>query len=671
METIAQDMGSCEIRLGKGYIMTKTIKGRISVQTMLYLTVAILVCVFMAAFSLNTIITKSTKSSIATQAQANAKLVNEWLKEEGNIVHTLRDSIQFMNSTDTDMIMDFLEEALSENPDALMYYVCFAYDGGVFPADHSTLDLDPTTRSWWITAMEENTLIYTAPYKDFATGQMIVSIAEPMTLGGQQACFLADITIDTLVGIVEDISSDDTVEAFLLDASGEVVAHPNDDFLPKEEGNTNLASALGVDLGSVESFTDYDGVSKYLSLTEVEETGWTIGVAQNRSVAYNQVNKMFFRIIFAGIVVVIVDFLLMRASITRSLKPVGRLKVFIRERVIGEERCQPQKNEVAEIDYLMDELEHSFIGVIRQTREESDSIHERMQAASGKVVTISENIMEISAAMEETGANIDNQTESIGSIDNTCKNAAEAVKSLADQAQAMAERSGEIADRVGALAKEVIVGKENATRIAGESRDRMQKAVEGTKIIKDITKVTTSIQEIASQTSLLALNASIEAARAGEAGRGFAVVAEEIQKLSEDTSNEISKVGELTGKVLASVKELSEEAEKVLVFIDGTVMQDYDKLENLAKDYEENAGYYAGTSGSMQQDAEEMRQSIVTINEMLDTINTAQNELSEAVAMVNKSLQEITYSSEDMSTQTRDVLDSIGTLQETMSTFNV
>lgn len=78
---------------------------------------------------------------------------------------------------------------------------------GVFPADHSTLDLDPSTRGWWKDAVESGGLIYTEPYTDFATGQMIVSIAEPFTLDGEQAVILADITIDSLIEMVQGIGT--------------------------------------------------------------------------------------------------------------------------------------------------------------------------------------------------------------------------------------------------------------------------------------------------------------------------------------------------------------------------------------------------------------------------------------------------------------------------------
>lgn len=651
--------------------MGKTIKSKITMQTVLSLVLAILLCELLSVSSLKSNLTTQARSFVDAQADTNASVVNEWLVEQGNIVHTIRNGVAFMNTKDTDQIMDYLEVNLAENKDALMYYVCFAYDGGVFPADHSKLDLDPTTRDWWKQAIAKDGLIYTAPYKDFASGQMIVTIAEPMKIQGEQAVFLADITIDTLTQIVGNVSTEEAIQAFLLDADGNVVSHENADFLPKEEGNTVLAEALGVDIAKASEIRDYDGKDKFLGTAQVEATGWTLGVTQDQDVVSALILRNVMIALAIGAILIVIVTLVMIGSVKKSLKPMENMKLFIRDKVIGRENCKKQKNEVQEIQYLIGELEEKFIGVIRQTREEAESIHASMQSTSGKVNSISENIMEISAAMEETGANIDTQTDSIRNIDESCSEAAASVETLARDVSEMAQKSGTIVVRVDQITKEVLEGKENATRIAGESRIRMQKAVDGTNIISDITKVSASIQEIASQTSLLALNASIEAARAGEAGRGFAVVAEEIKKLSEDTASEIQKVNELTQKVLESVQTLATESNGILVFLDGTVMKDYEKLEDLAKDYKNDAGYYAEVSSSLGQNASGVSESIHTINGILGDINRAQEELADAVAGVNKNLQQITYSSENMSSETEDVLQSIGKLQENMQQFRV
>ena len=651
--------------------MRKTIKGKITVQTIMYLLVALVICELVSVVTLNANMTSQSKLYINAEAQTNAGVVNEWLIEQGNIAHTITNAVAFMNTKDPDTIMNYLEKNLSENKDALMYYVCFGYDRGVLPADHSKLDLDPTTRDWWKQAIAKNGLIYTAPYKDFASGNMIVTVAEPLKIQGEQAVFLADIALETLTNQVKKVSADENLQGFLLDADGAVVSHENEDFLPKEEGNTILSDALNTDVCNVSELRDYDGRMKFVSTASVDATGWTFGVTEDKAVITKQIARNVIIVIALGLVMLIVVTVMTAVSVRKSLAPMETMKKFVKEKVIGTQICHKQKNEIEEIRYLIQEMEDKFIGVIRQTKAESDNIHERMQGTNNKVVSINENIMEIGAAMEETGANIDSQTANITMINEACGSAAQSIIHLADEAQEMAANAKEVACRVERMAKELLEDKESATQVAAESKERMQKAMQGAEVIGEIANVSSAIQEIASQTNLLALNASIEAARAGEAGKGFAVVAEEIKKLSEDTGEEISKVNDLTAKVFESVKALFRESNAVLEFINGTVMSDYNKLETLVTEYQKDTGYYNQASESIGASAESVRDSVDSINEMIDSISMAQKELSDAATSVNENLQKITYSSENMSQETKEVLESVNSLQETMQSFQV
>ena len=651
--------------------MIGTIKGKITIQTIAYILVMLLICETVSIFTLDSNMTSQSRLYIDAEAQNNAGIVNEWLVEQGNIAHTLTNALAFMNTKDADTIMNYLEKNLSENKDALMYYLCFGYNGGVLPANHSSLDLDPTTRDWWKQAIAKNALVYTAPYKDFASGDMVVTIAEPLKIQGEQAVFLADITIDTLTRQVEKVSADKNLQGFLLDADGAVVCHVNKDFQPKEEGSTILSEALDTDVRNVSELRDYDGRMKFVSTAGIDATGWIFGVTEDKSVITREIMQNLLIVIVLGVILMIVVAFVTALSVRKSLAPMETMKKFIKEKVIGTSNCNRQKDETAEIQYLIHELEDKFISVIRQTKDESGNIYERMQGANDKVASISENIMEIGASMEETGANIDSQTATIEKMNEACESASHSIMELADEAQKMASNARTVAERVDGMAQNLLKGKENATKIAAESRERMQNAMRGAEVIGEIGNVSSAIQEIAAQTNLLALNASIEAARAGEAGKGFAVVADEIKKLSEDTNNEIGKVNTLTEKVFDNVKALSLECNAVLEFINETVMGDYGKLEVLVNEYQKDTAYYNETSESIGNAADNVHTSIDLINDMINSIRCAQKELSDAAANVNLNLQHITYSSDNLSNETKDVLDSVNSLQVTMQNFQV
>lgn len=650
----------------------KTIKGRITLVVALSIMLIIAVTAIINSIVLNSALKTSEHNVLLAKAEGTSNVIDEWLIQQGSIIETMKSSLETMKK-DEKAIMDYLEDNLGNNSNALMYYCCFGYNGGVLPADHSSLDLDPTTRGWWKDAIAKNDLIYTAPYTDFATGQMIVSIAMPCKIDGEQAVVLADITIDNLIEMVKDVSTDKNIQPFLLADDDSVITHENEEYLPKEEGNTILSDVVDIDLDStsITTFEDYDGNKKYCVVNTIETTGWKLGIAQNTSVISNKILSNLIFPLVADIILLVGAIILLNIVVSAMLKPLSELKKFIKDKVIGAQNCKAEKSETKEIGYLIEELQNRVISTIHKTQEESEYIQGMVSDTNVNVCKMNGNIMEISALMEETGASVAVQTKSIGDIDNTCKSVSVAIEELSDKAETITVRAEEIIRRVEQMVPEVLKDKESALKVTMESREKLKKAIEETKVINQIVEVSQEISDIAGQTNLLSLNASIEAARAGEAGRGFAVVAEEIKKLSDTTGQEIGKVNELTEKVLGSVGALSEASNQIIEFLDEVVLKDYDRLETLAGNYKDDAAYYGEVSGVLSTNTKELRSAITSINEIIDTINLSQMELDTAVQSVNSNLQEITYASEKVSEETSDVMNSVAVLKSTIQQFQV
>ena len=163
-------------------------------------------------------------------------------------------------------------------------------------------------------------------------------------------------------------------------------------------------------------------------------------------------------------------------------------------------------------------------------------------------------------------------------------------------------------------------------------------AVEASKSVNEIEKLTENILNIAAQTNLLALNASIEAARAGEAGRGFAVVADEIRQLADSSRETANNIQEISGKVIEAVNNLSANATEMIRFVDEKVTLDYDNFVKIIGNYDADTDQASNTFNEF---AVKSKDSLGTMNDMNEGINNISITIEESAKGVTNVAQEI------------------------------
>ncbi len=163
---------------------------------------------------------------------------------------------------------------------------------------------------------------------------------------------------------------------------------------------------------------------------------------------------------------------------------------------------------------------------------------------------------------------------------------------------------------------------------------------------QEIKKIVTLIKSIATQTSLLSLNAAIEAARAGQAGKGFAIVADEVKKLAEEVNTASENIAEKINTMLTHIETSIEESKEVshLSQITKTaVAKSSNSFKDMIRDFESNDDQLQGITASV----EELSAANDEIHGKVTTINEVSQEVSQLMAdgqQLSAGLYEITES---------------------------
>lgn len=212
--------------------------------------------------------------------------------------------------------------------------------------------------------------------------------------------------------------------------------------------------------------------------------------------------------------------------------------------------------------------------------------------ASGKEMEQSAfQIAKISHEIAEVGRNEQSRSADVSTATNQLQQVSESVQTLAKGAAGRAKQTEERA-REGIRMVQKNIAEMNGT--ADEVHQAVQKISDLEKSTEKIREIINTIQTIAKQTNLLALNAAIEAARAGEQGRGFAVVADEVRKLADRTTRSADEVTEIIGQLGGKVQQVTDSMNIVV----GKVHENQQVAGDTAAVIEHMAGEVAETANA-------------------------------------------------------------------------
>lgn len=324
-----------------------------------------------------------------------------------------------------------------------------------------------------------------------------------------------------------------------------------------------------------EVYEDYKSFSKKLTILCGK---FQVELDQAKTMANVCTVIIFIVIVAAGLAIAVVTTMIGKIITNSITEPVEQIDAAV---------ASLRKGELSNVEMLTYESEDEFGDTIRNLKEAMGILADYVREISVEVKAIAQgdltrngdditdflgdfselktSLLYILKRFNSTLTEISNLAEQVSSNSSEVENAS---KSLADGATEQAgviEELNATIDTVVDMAEDTAKETQNASaRVkasankANEEKEKMNELLTEmehiTEISKEIGNIITDIEDIASQTNLLSLNASIEAARAGEAGKGFAVVADQIGKLAADSAKSAVNTRDLIDKTLVEIE---------------------------------------------------------------------------------------------------------------------
>ncbi len=504
-------------------------------KILLCISLALLsVILLLSGFSYHTLrqqIVETNDQQIAELNNKSAQSIAAWLKEKQTAIHTLNQQGKYQDPASMLLVRDasdFLGIFFGSKQGAMI---------DEEPEDDTSQyqGYDPRQESWYQAAQGFTTPVVSKPYLDdtYSPPEIVFSVVEAQpqgVLGG-------DISTQRMQQILSDMKLPADGFSILLDQDNDIIAYRD----PKQVLKPLDSLISGLDSNQIASLLrthdpaeiSWQDAEKLVWATEVPNSHWILLSVIDKQILLAPLQQQILLQLLISVSVLIVSLLAIGALVGVLFRPLRRVSTALSLIASGDGDLTQRitvhtQDEVGQLAANFNQFVGSLHELIGHIRHEAESLSH--SAAMG---------LKRSA---DTVRELGNQQQEIAMVATAVTEMASATAEIAHNAEntAAAAQQSSVSSTDGRNLVNETRG--SITSLANEVGEATEVIHELSRHANDISSVLGTIQSIAEQTNLLALNAAIEAARAGEQGRGFAVVADEVRVLSKRTQASTTEI---------------------------------------------------------------------------------------------------------------------------------
>jgi methyl-accepting chemotaxis protein len=359
----------------------------------------------------------------------------------------------------------------------------------------------------------------------------------------------------------------------------------------------------------------------------------------------SEITSIIFIVVIAGVIIFVITSILL--SVIKPLKKMNKeLDVLVNDINLNKGDLSKRisvrsSNEIGRVSSNINEFVSKLESIMKIITATSENLDNSVSNVAKKADAANASAYDISAVMEELSATMEEIAATMRSVDEETANANDKVHNIAEEAGEILNYTNQMNERAVSLEKTAKSSKDEANNIVSVIVQELKDSMEKSRHVEKISQLTTDILSISSQTNLLALNASIEAARAGEAGKGFAVVADEIRQLAESSKDAANNIQGINEMVIESVHGLIESANRIVNFIDETILPDYDNFVMSGQQYNVDATHVNATINNFADFSADLTKIINSITDSVDGITKAVEESADGVTSAAESVDSL------------------------------